>query len=269
MAPPPLHDQLDIVIPTIRALVFLEEWWAPGRGGPRGRGWGGVLGGRQPRQHGAAMCRQRSRAVGLPAAGQRGDRVFRSRAPAAGPARPPGRAHPAPGGCLAAMPAAGNAGAPVVPASAAPPAQPPPPPPAGRRAPSFPCRRPFFQPYHLIIVQDGDPTKKIEVPEGEPAGRQQPGPCCVAVGCSWRLAGERAAAPCARVPHGRLPACRSFFCSALHVASSAREPAVVMWHEAAGACTPHAASVRVAPNRLCRLLLHARTHAPLPPAPPA
>ncbi|GAX84365.1 hypothetical protein CEUSTIGMA_g11787.t1 [Chlamydomonas eustigma] len=26
--------------------------------------------------------------------------------------------------------------------------------------------RPFFQPYHLIIVQDGDPTKKIHVPEG-------------------------------------------------------------------------------------------------------
>ena len=26
--------------------------------------------------------------------------------------------------------------------------------------------RPFFQPYHLIIVQDGDPTKKIAVPEG-------------------------------------------------------------------------------------------------------
>lgn len=26
--------------------------------------------------------------------------------------------------------------------------------------------RAFFQPYHLIIVQDGDPTKKIAVPEG-------------------------------------------------------------------------------------------------------
>ena len=26
--------------------------------------------------------------------------------------------------------------------------------------------RPFFQSYHLIIVQDGDPTKKIQVPEG-------------------------------------------------------------------------------------------------------
>ncbi|CAH1423156.1 unnamed protein product [Lactuca virosa] len=26
--------------------------------------------------------------------------------------------------------------------------------------------RSFFQPYHLIIVQDGDPTKKIHVPEG-------------------------------------------------------------------------------------------------------
>lgn len=26
--------------------------------------------------------------------------------------------------------------------------------------------RPFFQPYHLIIVQDGDPTKTITVPEG-------------------------------------------------------------------------------------------------------
>ena len=26
--------------------------------------------------------------------------------------------------------------------------------------------RPFLQPYHLIIVQDGDPTKTIKVPEG-------------------------------------------------------------------------------------------------------
>lgn len=26
--------------------------------------------------------------------------------------------------------------------------------------------RPFFQSYHLIIVQDGDPSKKINVPEG-------------------------------------------------------------------------------------------------------
>ncbi|KAL0461562.1 UNVERIFIED_CONTAM: putative UDP-arabinopyranose mutase 1 [Sesamum latifolium] len=26
--------------------------------------------------------------------------------------------------------------------------------------------RPFFQPYHLIIVQDGDPTKMIKVPDG-------------------------------------------------------------------------------------------------------
>jgi hypothetical protein len=26
--------------------------------------------------------------------------------------------------------------------------------------------RPFFQPYHLIIVQDGDPTKTIKVPPG-------------------------------------------------------------------------------------------------------
>ena len=26
--------------------------------------------------------------------------------------------------------------------------------------------RPFFQPYHLIIVQDGDPSKIIKVPEG-------------------------------------------------------------------------------------------------------
>ena len=26
--------------------------------------------------------------------------------------------------------------------------------------------RPFFQPYHLIIVQDGGPTKVIKVPEG-------------------------------------------------------------------------------------------------------
>ena len=26
--------------------------------------------------------------------------------------------------------------------------------------------RPFFQPYHLIIVQDGDPSKTIKVPDG-------------------------------------------------------------------------------------------------------
>ena len=26
--------------------------------------------------------------------------------------------------------------------------------------------RPFFQSYHLIIIQDGDPTKKIHIPEG-------------------------------------------------------------------------------------------------------
>lgn len=26
--------------------------------------------------------------------------------------------------------------------------------------------RPFFQPYHLIIVQDGDPSKSIKVPDG-------------------------------------------------------------------------------------------------------
>jgi hypothetical protein len=26
--------------------------------------------------------------------------------------------------------------------------------------------RPFFQPYHLIIVQDGDPTKVLKIPEG-------------------------------------------------------------------------------------------------------
>jgi reversibly glycosylated polypeptide/UDP-arabinopyranose mutase len=26
--------------------------------------------------------------------------------------------------------------------------------------------RPFFKPYHLIIVQDSDPTKTIKVPEG-------------------------------------------------------------------------------------------------------
>uniref|UniRef100_A0A804I354 UDP-arabinopyranose mutase n=1 Tax=Musa acuminata subsp. malaccensis TaxID=214687 RepID=A0A804I354_MUSAM len=26
--------------------------------------------------------------------------------------------------------------------------------------------RPFFQPYHLVIVQDGDPSKPIKVPEG-------------------------------------------------------------------------------------------------------
>lgn len=45
-----------------------------------------------------------------------------------------------------------------------------PPPAACLHAPPHPAflrRRPFFQHYHLIIVQDGDPTKKIEVPEGE------------------------------------------------------------------------------------------------------
>ncbi len=26
--------------------------------------------------------------------------------------------------------------------------------------------RPFFQKYHLIVVQDGDPARKVEVPEG-------------------------------------------------------------------------------------------------------
>lgn len=26
--------------------------------------------------------------------------------------------------------------------------------------------RPFFEPYHLIIIQDGDPTKTIKVPAG-------------------------------------------------------------------------------------------------------
>ncbi len=26
--------------------------------------------------------------------------------------------------------------------------------------------RPFFIKYHLIVVQDGDPTRKVEVPEG-------------------------------------------------------------------------------------------------------
>ena len=26
--------------------------------------------------------------------------------------------------------------------------------------------RPFFQPYHLIIVQDGDPNRKVKVPAG-------------------------------------------------------------------------------------------------------
>lgn len=26
--------------------------------------------------------------------------------------------------------------------------------------------RPFFEPYHLIIVQDGDPSKTIKVPQG-------------------------------------------------------------------------------------------------------
>jgi hypothetical protein len=26
--------------------------------------------------------------------------------------------------------------------------------------------RPFFQPYHLIVIQDGDPTRAVRVPEG-------------------------------------------------------------------------------------------------------
>lgn len=26
--------------------------------------------------------------------------------------------------------------------------------------------RPFFQPYHLIIIQDGDPSRKVGIPEG-------------------------------------------------------------------------------------------------------
>lgn len=27
-------------------------------------------------------------------------------------------------------------------------------------------RRPFFQPYHLIVIQDGDPARTVIVPEG-------------------------------------------------------------------------------------------------------
>lgn len=35
-------------------------------------------------------------------------------------------------------------------------------------------RRPFFQPYHLIIIQDGDPSRKVNVPEGEHCRRLLP-----------------------------------------------------------------------------------------------
>ena len=35
MAPPPLADQLDLVIPTIRDLEFLEQWCGTAWGGPR------------------------------------------------------------------------------------------------------------------------------------------------------------------------------------------------------------------------------------------
>lgn len=28
------------------------------------------------------------------------------------------------------------------------------------------CRRPFFQHYHIIVIQDGDPNRKVEVPPG-------------------------------------------------------------------------------------------------------
>jgi hypothetical protein len=65
--------------------------------------------------------------------------------------------------------------------------------------------RPFFQPYHLIIVQDGDPTRTIRVPEGfdyelynrcgQPigqAGRRQGGG---AAGASQRT-GRARGAPC-------------------------------------------------------------------------
>lgn len=27
-------------------------------------------------------------------------------------------------------------------------------------------RRPFFQPYHLIVIQDGDPSRNVGVPDG-------------------------------------------------------------------------------------------------------
>ena len=26
--------------------------------------------------------------------------------------------------------------------------------------------RDLFQPYHLIVIQDGDPSRKVEIPEG-------------------------------------------------------------------------------------------------------
>jgi reversibly glycosylated polypeptide/UDP-arabinopyranose mutase len=28
------------------------------------------------------------------------------------------------------------------------------------------CRRAFFQPYHIIVVQDGDPSRVVQVPAG-------------------------------------------------------------------------------------------------------
>lgn len=31
---------------------------------------------------------------------------------------------------------------------------------------NFQIRRPFFEPYHIIVVQDGDPSRKVEVPPG-------------------------------------------------------------------------------------------------------
>lgn len=32
--------------------------------------------------------------------------------------------------------------------------------------PLLPCRRPFFEPYHLIVIQDGDPARTVGVPPG-------------------------------------------------------------------------------------------------------
>lgn len=58
-------------------------------------------------------------------------------------------------------------------------------------------RRPFFQPYHLIIVQDGDPTKKINVPEGMLLAAVlplQPPLPCVLGGSHWATAQLVAAA---------------------------------------------------------------------------
>jgi hypothetical protein len=34
--------------------------------------------------------------------------------------------------------------------------------------------RPFFEPYHLISVQDGDPSKTIKVPDGFQSKKTNP-----------------------------------------------------------------------------------------------